>query len=81
MTSCPRNGVKAHLCLYGLNNDVPVGQIAAATDLTEEQVQRVFRDIEQKRKTTEYLHLQPALVRPVEEIATHQVRPGGMRYS
>lgn len=57
------------LCLFGLNNGVPVPEIAAATGLTAEQVARVFRDIHQKRKTTEYLHLAPALVADVPEIA------------
>ncbi len=28
----------------------------------------MFRDIDQKRKTTQYLHLAPRLVAPVEEI-------------
>ena len=40
------------LCLYGKNNGVPVAEIAGATGLTAEQVERVFRDIDQKRKTT-----------------------------
>lgn len=53
------------LCLYGLNNAVPIAEIAAATDLTQEQVGRVIRDIEGKRRTTEYLHLPPVLVEPV----------------
>lgn len=56
------------LCLFGLNNDVPVSDIAAATGLTDEQVNRVFRDIEQKRKTTEYLQLAPILAADVPEI-------------
>ena len=56
------------LCLYGKNNGVPVAEIAGATGLTAEQVERVFRDIDQKRKTTQYLHLTPRLVAPVEEI-------------
>ncbi|MGV1008033.1 MAG: NAD(+) synthase [Dermatophilaceae bacterium] len=56
------------LCLYGLNNGVPTEQIAEATDLTVEQVERVFRDIEQKRRTTEYLHLGPTLPVSVPEI-------------
>ncbi len=37
--------------------------------LTPEQVDRVYRDIDQKRKTTAYLHLQPDLVEPVAEVA------------
>jgi NAD+ synthase len=49
---------------------VPVEDIAAATSLTVEQVNRIFRDIDQKRKTTEYLHLRPELVDGVPEIAT-----------
>jgi NAD+ synthase len=56
------------LCLYGKNNGVPVEDIAAAAGLTLEQVGRVFRDIEQKRRTTQYLHLQPELVEDVPEI-------------
>jgi NAD+ synthase len=57
------------LCLYGLNNAIPVPEIAAATGLTEEQVLRVFRDIEQKRKTTEYLHLPPQLAGEIPEFS------------
>lgn len=56
------------LCLYGKNNGVPVEDIAAAAGLTAEQVQRVFRDIDQKRLTTQYLHLRPALAGEVSEI-------------
>lgn len=58
------------LCLYGLNNSVPIEQVAAATELTVEQVQRVYRDIEQKRRTTAYLHAAPALAEKVAEIST-----------
>lgn len=60
---------KMDLCLYGKNNDVPRDQVAAATGLTPEQVDRVYRDIDQKRKTTAYLHLQPDLAGDVPEIA------------
>ena len=44
---------------YGMEQQVPPKEIAAALDLTEEQVMRVMRDIEQKRRTTEYLRAQP----------------------
>ncbi|MEU6138183.1 NAD(+) synthase [Nocardioides sp. NPDC047086] len=50
------------LCLYGLNHDVPTAEVAEATGLTVEQVERVYRDIEQKRRTTAYLHAAPELV-------------------
>lgn len=56
------------LCLYGLNNEVPIEEVAVAAGITEEQVRRVYRDIEQKRRTTEYLHMPPVLARHVPEI-------------
>jgi NAD+ synthase len=59
------------LCLYGLNHGIPVGEIAEATGLTEEQVERVFRDTEQKRRTTAYLHEPPVLVEDVAEVGHH----------
>jgi NAD+ synthase len=56
------------LCLYGKNNGVPLAEVAAAVKLSEEQVLRVYRDIDQKRKTTEYLHLPPQPLGPIPEI-------------
>ena len=58
------------LCLYGLNHDVPTAEVAEATGLTVEQVERVYRDIEQKRRTTAYFHAAPMLVEDVAEIAS-----------
>ena len=59
------------LCLLGKNNGVPVNEVAAAVGISEEQLLRVYRDIEQKRKTTEYLHRQPVLFGKVPEITVH----------
>jgi NAD+ synthase len=56
------------LCLYGKNNSIPIAQVAAAMELTEEQVARVYRDIDQKRETTQYLHLPPQLLSEVPEV-------------
>ena len=56
------------LCLYALNHDVSAQEAAPAVDLTPAQVERVFRDIEAKRRATRYLHLRPLLVTPVAEI-------------
>ncbi|MCI1747729.1 MAG: NAD(+) synthase [Acidipropionibacterium sp.] len=56
------------LCLFGHNNGVPPAEIAVATDLTEEAVGRVIRDIEQKRRTTAYLHERPVLLGDVPEV-------------
>jgi NAD+ synthase len=55
------------LCLYGRNHAVPAADVAAALNLTAEQVERVYGDIDQKRRTTQYLHLKPLLVERVEE--------------
>jgi NAD+ synthase len=57
------------LCLYGKNHGVPLEDVAAASGLTPEQVRRVYRDIDGKRATTEYLHLGPELAAQVLEIA------------
>ncbi|WP_210438690.1 NAD(+) synthase [Nocardioides xinjiangensis] len=59
------------LCLYALNHGVPTKSVAEATGLTTEQVERVFRDIEQKRRTTAYMHEPPALAAPIEEVGHH----------
>lgn len=56
------------LCLYAVNNGIPAETVAASLGLTHDQVGRVFRDIEQKRKTTAYLHEPPRLVEPVPQI-------------
>jgi NAD+ synthase len=50
------------LCLYGKDKGVAAADVAIATGLTTTQVERVFRDIDQKRRSTEYLHLPPQLV-------------------
>jgi NAD+ synthase len=57
------------LCLFGKNNGASVEAVADAAGLTAEQVSRVFRDIDQKRKTTQHLHLGPELAGDVPEIS------------
>jgi NAD+ synthase len=56
------------LCLYGHNHGVPAAEVAPAVDLQPEQVERVYKDIEAKRRTTKYLHTRPLLVEPVDEV-------------
>src|SRR5690349_13892939 len=56
------------VCLHGKNTGRPIEQVAESTGLTTAQVERVYGDIDQKRKTTAYLHLPPQLVEPVQEI-------------
>lgn len=56
------------LCLYGKNNGLPPSALTEATGLRVEQVERVYRDIDNKRRTTKYLHLSPQLLETVGEI-------------
>ena len=60
---------KMDLCLYGKNNGVAPEEVAAATEMTAEQVERIYRDIDAKRNATRYLHAPSLLVDKVEEIS------------
>jgi NAD+ synthase len=57
------------LLLWARNHAVPVGEAAEVMQLRPDQVRRVYDDIDQKRRTTAYLHAAPILLEPVEEIA------------
>ena len=52
------------LCLWAYNHGTPAAEVASVLKLTEEQVKRVFRDIEAKRRVASYLHATPLLVGP-----------------
>ncbi len=54
------------ICLYGLNNSVPEADVAAAANLTIEQLHGVWADIRSKRRGTRYLHEGPLLLQRVE---------------
>jgi NAD+ synthase len=60
---------KMDLCLYGHNHQVPATDVGKAIGLSADQVERVYRDIDQKRRTTRYLHSKPLLVQPVSEVS------------
>ncbi len=47
------------LLWYAKDNGVPAAEAARVLNLTEEQVKRVWKDLEQKNRTTEYLRLEP----------------------
>lgn len=51
--------------LYAHGKGMSAAEVAAQTDLTEAQVSAAYRDIDQKRTTTRYLHLGPQLVEDV----------------
>ncbi|MBK7073181.1 MAG: NAD(+) synthase [Myxococcales bacterium] len=56
------------LCLWGKNHGVAPAEVAPTVGLTADQVERVYRDIDQKRATTRYLGLAPQLVGAIPEI-------------
>ena len=56
------------LCLYARNHQVPPEDVAPAVGLTAEQVLRVFKDIDTKRRTTMPLHLSSIAAEPIQEI-------------
>jgi NAD+ synthase len=69
------------LCLFGRNNGLPAGRVAAALGLEPQQVESVYRDIDVKRVTTRYLHLPPLLVDDIgwpEELTGHHATIGGI---
>jgi NAD+ synthase len=57
------------LCLYAINHGVCAEEVAPAVGLTPAQVERVFKDIEAKRRATRYLHTRPMLIDPVSEVS------------
>ncbi len=49
-------------CLHGKNHGISCEAVGAQIGLTAEQVDRVYRDIESKRRAAHYLHERPLLV-------------------
>jgi NAD+ synthase len=64
------------ICLYAKNHNVPAAELAGELGLTTEQVERVYRDLDTKRRTTRSLHLQPLLVESVQELKLTVVSQG-----
>ncbi len=60
---------KMDLCLYAHNQGIAAEEAASATGLSAEQVGRVYKDIESKRRATLPLQLPPLLVEKVKEIS------------
>jgi NAD+ synthase len=54
------------LCLYAVNHRVSAEEVAPVVGLSTAQVERVYRDIEAKRRASRYLHMRPMLIEPVE---------------
>jgi len=58
---------KMDLCLWGKNHGLSAAEVAAGLDLKTEQIERVYKDIDQKRRSTRYLHLKAQLIEHVAE--------------
>ncbi len=52
------------LCLWAYRHEVPAAEAAASLGLTPGQVERVYKDIEAKRRVSEYLHHVPKPMHP-----------------
>jgi NAD+ synthase len=56
------------LCLYGRNHAVASETVGGVLGLTGEQVERIYRDIENKRNTTRFLHMPAVLIDKMDEV-------------
>jgi hypothetical protein len=56
------------LGLYACNHGIPAKEVAPVVGIDEDAVERVFRDIDNKRRTTLYGHLPPLHVEKIELI-------------
>jgi NAD+ synthase len=56
------------LCLYARDHGFTPEQVADAVGLSARDAERVFEDIDQKRRTTRYLHLPPQLVSTIPHV-------------
>jgi NAD+ synthase len=57
------------LILWAKNHDVSVDECARVMGFSPDQIRRVYADIDQKRRTTAYLHAPPVLLEGVPELA------------
>jgi len=58
---------KLDACLWGKDHGIVAEEVGAATGLTGQQIEWVYRDIDAKRKVARYLHAGPLLVENVIE--------------
>jgi NAD+ synthase len=55
------------LCLYGVNHGIAAEEVAAVAGLTADQVRKVFKDLDSKRRAARYLHARPLFSAPMDE--------------
>jgi len=59
---------KLDVCMYAKNHRISAADAAPAAGLTADQVEKVYIDIDNKRKSTRYLHLKPLLMQDIPEL-------------
>jgi NAD+ synthase len=59
---------KLDLILWAKNHGIAPSQVGAELDVTPVQIQHVYDDIDQKRRSTAYLHAPPIVLEPVPEL-------------
>ena len=57
------------LALWALNHQVAAAELAGLLDISAEHAERIYQDILNKRRTTQYLHRRPVLLEDVAEIS------------
>jgi len=62
---------KLDLCLYAKNNNLSPDEIAPVIGISIEDIKRIYRDIESKRKAAYYLNTSPVLIEIPEENANN----------
>ena len=56
------------VCLYGLNHGLAADEVAGYAGLSPAQVEKVYHEIESKRRATAYLHLPPLVVKDDRDV-------------
>lgn len=56
------------LILYAKNHAVAAAEVGGVLGYTQQQIERAYQDIDQKRRTTAYLHAGPLLLETVREL-------------
>jgi len=54
--------LKMDLCLFGKDHGIPTSEVASAAGLRPEEVERIYTNIDAKRRAAAYLHQPPLLV-------------------
>ncbi|KAA3625996.1 MAG: NAD(+) synthase [Proteobacteria bacterium] len=62
------------LALWAKNHGLSAAILAEALEITEQQAEWVYHDIEAKRRTSRYLHVRPLLVEDLPELQLAPVR-------